>query len=583
MSTVYGHILCIQIQIYLEDDSQMIFIIFFIISLIAYDSFCFTPHVLRAKIAQEELIPEDNPFVDPTQISISGVSYGDVLSAINKLYPPKDLFKRNAVSRTDGYWDFIEKGTQPPPHYTYGEYDILFFAQLLDKAYEYHIGFERDESKTGWNGKTFLDIGSGAGRLVFAAAGLHPGLERSVGIEILPSLHKLSLEKLDLCRLSNTFTEEIRADEIDEEKATKNTSGDVAQKFYVEPLTAQLSDIQKALEAMSSEEWKELLGEDYDLLVQSSSEEDQNNASFETFQRDTQENSHEIHNTSQIDMARSTPFELSNGFIIEAESKLFRNMQYEDVLPYDENSIFFESIDDFLSIDHEDWTLLGGKGIRSDIETFSNEGTIAFTNDITTDGTDDEKYELRLAGRSLPLAPCKFVCNSFQDPYEFVGGADVIFVFSSCMSSAMMEELSDCIGRCRTGTIVITTEFPLQSKGVVKPLADDETFPYGEYHINLVDTVTGFNWITKQSTAYIHRVEKSTWDGIQRFKPKLRASDIAYRVIRQYESHSLTNSDDFMRQIRNNMKFHSISETIDEYLGWIFQERNITDDSNSIE
>jgi hypothetical protein len=147
----------------------------------------------------------------------------------------------------------------------------------------------------------------------------------------------------------------------------------------------------------------------------------------------------------------------------------------------------------------------------------------------------------------------------------------------------MMEELSECIGRCRPGTIVITTEFPLKSKGVVKPLEEDATMPFGEYSIEVVDTVTGFNWITKQSTAYIQRVTKSTWDGIARKKPSLNTSDVAWKIIRQLESKTLTDTDDFLRQVKNNMKFHSVSETIQTYLEAIEHESEInnTDDNTN--
>jgi hypothetical protein len=38
--------------------------------------------------------------------------------------------RRNALSRTDGYWPYIQKGEDLPQQFTYGEFDFTFFAQL---------------------------------------------------------------------------------------------------------------------------------------------------------------------------------------------------------------------------------------------------------------------------------------------------------------------------------------------------------------------------------------------------------------------------------------------------------------------
>ena len=50
-----------------------------------------------------------------------------------------------------------------------------------------------------WSNKTFCDIGSGAGRLVLAAAALHPEWKVCRGIEILDGLHNMSTSILDAC------------------------------------------------------------------------------------------------------------------------------------------------------------------------------------------------------------------------------------------------------------------------------------------------------------------------------------------------------------------------------------------------
>ena len=144
-----------------------------------------------------DLNVEDNPTIDPNRVSLSQVRYGDVMEALEFIYPKQDLSKRNAISRKDGYWQFIESGQEQPTFLTDGEFDILFFAELLDRAHDHyyyydddganttghHDGGEQDQqdccsSSSDWSGKTFLDIGSGTGRLVLGAAALlHPGLK----------------------------------------------------------------------------------------------------------------------------------------------------------------------------------------------------------------------------------------------------------------------------------------------------------------------------------------------------------------------------------------------------------------------
>eukprot|EP00957_Ditylum_brightwellii_P101274 7717122-Ditylum_brightwellii.AAC.1 len=143
--------------------------------------------------------------------------------------------------------------------------------------------------------------------------------------------------------------------------------------------------------------------------------------------------------------------------------------------------------------------------------------TDTMENDISTSDSDDnqnEKYHLDEENESyLPLAPVNFTCGSFSDPYEYLGDIDCAFVFSSCMTSELMAELSAAFGRhCKPGTIVITTEFPLILEGVIEPLEDDKDMPFGPYQIDLVENLDGYCWLTGGcSTAYIHRVTKSLW------------------------------------------------------------------------
>jgi hypothetical protein len=83
---------------------------------------------------------------------------------------------------------------------TYGEFDLSFFAALTNAALT-------EGGRTAC-GQTFVDVGSGCGRLVFAAGLLWPSLGRCVGIEIVESLHRLGLEALP--RASDLLASEIQ-------------------------------------------------------------------------------------------------------------------------------------------------------------------------------------------------------------------------------------------------------------------------------------------------------------------------------------------------------------------------------------
>jgi hypothetical protein len=131
----------------------------------------------------------EDPNAQLDKRSLSGVVYRDVLTALDRIYPPTDLSKRNAVSRADGYWPYIKEGSEPPLALTYGEFDFPFFADILDKANQYVEG--------SWDGKVFCDIGSGTGRLVISAAALHPGFRLCRGVEYLKSCHDYAQSIVD--------------------------------------------------------------------------------------------------------------------------------------------------------------------------------------------------------------------------------------------------------------------------------------------------------------------------------------------------------------------------------------------------
>ena len=141
----------------------------------------------------------------PPDTSSSGVAYDLVAQGLDRLYPPTELDARNAKSRTDGYWPFIQgAGSEPPPQYTYGEFDLQFFAELLDDAAHYTMSSTTALASI-YTDKVFCDIGSGTGRLVLGAAALHPTLRVSRGIEILEGIHNVAVQTAEQCQAGMTI------------------------------------------------------------------------------------------------------------------------------------------------------------------------------------------------------------------------------------------------------------------------------------------------------------------------------------------------------------------------------------------
>ncbi len=343
------------------------------------------------------------------QIPTTTTLQDEVMLGLNHLYPPDDLSKRNSMSRTDGYWSYISNGEEPPIHLTYGEFDFFFFADLLKKADIYlqqqnqnlYTIHNADETSC-LSGKTFVDIGSGTGRLVLGAAALHPHLKISKGIEILPGIHEGAIKILEKCStLSNDMSKET----------SPNNHGD---KKDMNTMT------------FTNEQWKDLsLGKSLNVPPPQKTYDDRENDPLDV------------------------PVE-------EKEQKMAKSHK----LPCP-----------------------------------CEEGSTKIT-------------------KSLPLSPIKFSCGSFEDPYEYVGDADVVFVFSTCWTQDMMKSLAQCIGRqCKPGTIAITTEFPMPLSGVVEAVEDDPEVPFGEYEMELVEKLDGYCGVTGGvSTAYIHRVVESLYE-----------------------------------------------------------------------
>jgi len=127
------------------------------------------------------------------RVSAPEESIQQVVDAIEDLYPSAALDQRIALSRKDGYWPFIRKGEDPPQEFVYGEFDLEFFTQVVERATSYCA--EED----GWKDKVFCDLGSGTGRLVLTAAALYPW-RVCRGIELLEGIHQEATETLEKCR-----------------------------------------------------------------------------------------------------------------------------------------------------------------------------------------------------------------------------------------------------------------------------------------------------------------------------------------------------------------------------------------------
>mmetsp|Transcript_55306 Transcript_55306/g.130781 ORF Transcript_55306/g.130781 Transcript_55306/m.130781 type:complete len:224 (-) Transcript_55306:66-737(-) len=116
------------------------------------------------------------------------------LSGMELLYPTSDLSLRVSASRTDGYWPYISRKEEPPKDFTYGEFPIKFFEEVTTRAT--HLITPPLAHGTDRSGATFLDLGSGAGRLVLAAAAMDSPWKLCRGVELLGSLHALAEVKL---------------------------------------------------------------------------------------------------------------------------------------------------------------------------------------------------------------------------------------------------------------------------------------------------------------------------------------------------------------------------------------------------
>jgi hypothetical protein len=216
------------------------------------------------------------------------------------------------------------------------------------------------------------------------------------------------------------------------------------------------------------------------------------------------------------------------------------------------------------------------------------------------DETSDPTFPSDVAVHYLPsssesdmeirLAPIHFACGSFDDPNVYFGDSDCVFVFSSCMSQSIISSLSKAIGyQCKPGTIVISTEFPLELEGMVDPSNDPDELTYSyctydgdfddpddveewyrfcaeegmepkPFKFKLVETIDGYCWLTGGiSTAYIHRVVSSAWEE-GRGPPDAKEISNEEEAAMAWIYGLKHQTKDFYRDVRNNMIFHGFSE-----------------------
>lgn len=368
----------------------------FSLQVYAFSFLQYTQHTRKARQhattdTDEELCWDNVP---PMKLNSSEVLISKVEAGLDILYPPTDLEKRNAISRTDGYWSYVNQGKQPPKELAYGEFEIPFFAELLDRAAGYYHEWNGSDHNSGWSGKTFADLGSGSGRLILGAATLYPRWALCQGVELLPGLHKFAEENLEKCR-------------IDVYNGINNTHG---LKLFVD-------------EAKVSKSGK----------------------SFKTGLR-------------SIYGSTFSPVPLRKGDSILDE--------FESMFDAEKAADEFGGNDNDEEIEYEDNMEIG-----EDI--------------LEPSASEIEK----LMENILPLSPVKFTCGSFDDPYIYLGASDCVFCFSSCMPGEATSVISQAVGRCRPGTILITTDYMPPLEGEIKPIEDDVRLSHGQYKLELLESM----------------------------------------------------------------------------------------------
>jgi SAM-dependent methyltransferase len=129
---------------------------------------------------------------------------------VERACPSSDYNNRLLIGRKAqlGEQMIYRSGMEIDSAKTYGEFDLGFFATAVSRALE---GVRE--------GATFVDVGSGCGRLVFAATSLWPResgvIARYAGVEYVPELHELALQGAARLEMSSAEIEFYCADAAD--------------------------------------------------------------------------------------------------------------------------------------------------------------------------------------------------------------------------------------------------------------------------------------------------------------------------------------------------------------------------------
>ena len=467
---------------------------------------------------------------------------GLLLDAIEELFPSQQLQERIALSRKDGYWPYISTGQEPPSELVYGEYDIEFFLyilhqvrtiKLLEKQQQQQPDSENDnhDNEDGHNDLVFCDLGSGTGKLVLAAAAAYTW-KLCRGLELLPGIHQEAVQRLQSCSTTHSFSMQpnhnnndtiVNDDAMSEPNDSSTTSIDRKKTTT----TISTSDPTK-------EYWKQYL-----TYTTPNSNNTEWMNQFITTTTTTTDLIQDLHDTIQNNEIVKETTILSSQVVMnttnnqvqeqdDEENNIYRQEEEDD----DEENNNDDDVDTQDDPIMAKWLpkIKSDTAMLPDTTTTSSLSCIMAQSFSTQEQHDQQPYVLRTGrnNNNITLSPIQFNCGSFQDPNQNFGDSDIVFCFSSAMPNHTIQQLAQAIGRqCHSGTLVITTEYPLPLTGILQPVpipslssSSSKTLLRGKekedsseipstntYQLELVEEYHGpCDTVGGISTAYVHRV-----------------------------------------------------------------------------
>lgn len=351
-----------------------------------------------------------------------------------------------------------------------------------------------------WSGKTFVDIGSGMGRLVFAAAALHPSWKLCRGIEVLQGISNAAKENLKRCRLDRTI---------------QQTSCDFTQRneLWIPSLHSPgytYKTQRRAFSTIGDDEWvdvlqRQVLGEDSE----------QGN--------DAAESDKSISNASDSLMDES-PDTIWENDITDSSS---------------------DSLDDDDTFEAED-------------EGANNRLKYALHVPSDNPKSTSSPQALPLAPIEFVCGSFEDPFVSFLDAdLIFVFSS----AFPKHVMDSLSRSIGT---KCKPGTIVVTIDYMLHLEGIVEPSISQEygfDLPTGRYKLELIEETDGWCWLTGGlSTAYIYRVVVSLWEQQEKINhPTLQ--DRAYQAVKAAEAERTASAERFLSGVYNNIVFHGLPKS----------------------